>query len=172
MLIASWSHGYRVADSVSRPLFLPSSAPDSKKKDTWTFGDELTLLSSIKHHGLGNWSEISDSVSRMGSEKTPKRCMEHYLDSYLGRYGHCLPPTLADGTPVGEGGDVPVPEGFEKGQVVGRAECIAESQALFKRMSKATTEEEKQVRLLRTTHLEHIDVQRPMHPHASSADPF
>ena len=26
----------------------------------WTVGDELTLLSSVQHHGLGNWSEIGE----------------------------------------------------------------------------------------------------------------
>ena len=85
----------------------------------------------------------ADSVSRMGSDKTPRKCMEHYLDLYLGRYGHCLPPTLASGEPVHAGDLAHIPPHAKKGQEVRRAERIGESVALFKRMEKTDNDAEK-----------------------------
>ena len=55
----------------------------------WTVEEDLRLLEGIQNHGLGNWVEIAETVAGQG--KTPKRCMERYLDDYLGRYGHILP---------------------------------------------------------------------------------
>ncbi|KAL7562653.1 hypothetical protein ACA910_006345 [Epithemia clementina (nom. ined.)] len=55
----------------------------------WTVEEDLRLLEGIQNHGIGNWIEIAETVSGQG--KTPKRCMERYLDDYLGRYGHILP---------------------------------------------------------------------------------
>lgn len=61
-------------------------------RHVWTVEEDLRLLDGIRTHGLGNWSDISDTVSGQGSTaKTPKRCMERYLDDFLGRYGHILP---------------------------------------------------------------------------------
>ena len=61
-------------------------------KSIWTAEEDLRLLDAIKTHGLGNWIDIADAISGNGSNgKTPKRCMERYFDSFLGRYGHILP---------------------------------------------------------------------------------
>lgn len=77
----------------SKDKSCPNRFDDPKKY--WTVEEDLRLLEAIKTHGLGNWNEISDSVSGNGSVgKTPKRCMERYLDDFLGRYGHILPPQL------------------------------------------------------------------------------
>jgi len=64
----------------------------------WTVEEDLRLIEAIRSHGLGNWVDVSEAVSGQGSVgKTPKRCMERYLDDFLGRYGHILPPyTLVD----------------------------------------------------------------------------
>ena len=58
-------------------------------KMIWTVEEDLRLLEGIQNHGIGNWVEIAETVAGQG--KTPKRCMERYLDDYLGRYGHILP---------------------------------------------------------------------------------
>lgn len=64
-------------------------------RNLWTVEEDLRLIEGIRSHGLGNWSEISDAVSGQGSSgKTPKRCMERYLDDFLGRYGRILPPFM------------------------------------------------------------------------------
>ena len=61
-------------------------------KNVWTVEEDLRLLEGIKMHGLANWVEIAEVVGGQGSTgKTPKRCMERYLDDFLGRYGHILP---------------------------------------------------------------------------------
>ncbi len=60
----------------------------------WTVEEDLRLIEAISTFGLGNWADISEEVSGMSStntNKTPKRCMERYLDDYCGRYGHILP---------------------------------------------------------------------------------
>jgi hypothetical protein len=63
---------------------------DSK---AWTIEEDLRLLEAIRCHGLGNWQEVSETVTGNGSSgKTAKRCMERYLDDYLGKYGRILPP--------------------------------------------------------------------------------
>eukprot|EP00934_Nitzschia_sp_Nitz4_P008990 Nitzschia sp. Nitz4//scaffold38_size140716//36126//39532//NITZ4_003133-RA/size140716-processed-gene-0.57-mRNA-1//-1//CDS//3329550036//8980//frame0 len=76
-------------------------------KALWTAEEDLRLLDAIKTHGLGNWTDISDAIAGCGSVgKTPKRCMERYLDDFLGRYGHILPQyTVVDGTDEDEEGD-------------------------------------------------------------------
>lgn len=62
-------------------------------KTVWTAEEDLRLIEGIRSHGLGNWVEIADVVSGQGSTgKTPRRCMERYMDDFLGRYGHILPP--------------------------------------------------------------------------------
>lgn len=62
-------------------------------KCTWTVEEDLRLLDAIATFGLGNWADIAEAIAGQGSSnKTPKRCMERYLDDYLGRYGHILPP--------------------------------------------------------------------------------
>lgn len=62
-------------------------------KCTWTVEEDLRLLDSIKSCGLGNWTDISETITGQGSSnKTPKRCQERYLDDFLGRYGQILPP--------------------------------------------------------------------------------
>ena len=64
-------------------------------RNFWTIEEDLRLLEGIETQGLGNWNEIAEIVNAGGQGsmgKTPKRCMERYLDDYLGRYGHILPP--------------------------------------------------------------------------------
>lgn len=62
-------------------------------RSIWTIEEDLRLLEGIRAHGLGNWVDIAEAVSGQGSTgKTPKRCMERYLDDFMGRYGHILPP--------------------------------------------------------------------------------
>jgi len=68
-------------------------------KNAWTVEEDLRLLDAISSLGLGNWADISEVVSgnnpsTNGSTKSAKRCMERYLDDYLGRYGHILPPYI------------------------------------------------------------------------------
>jgi hypothetical protein len=64
-------------------------------RSVWTVEEDLRLLEGLRHHGLGNWTEISESVSGQGSTgKTPRRCMERYFDDFLGRYGYILPPYM------------------------------------------------------------------------------
>ncbi|OEU22570.1 hypothetical protein FRACYDRAFT_138305, partial [Fragilariopsis cylindrus CCMP1102] len=67
-------------------------------KIAWTIEEDLRLIDAIQTHGLGNWVDISEAIGGEGSVgKTPKRCMERYLDDFLGRYGHILPPwTIVD----------------------------------------------------------------------------
>ncbi len=54
----------------------------------WTVEEDLRLLEAISTFGLGNWADIAEEIS---TNKTPKRCMERYIDDFLGRYGHILP---------------------------------------------------------------------------------
>ena len=67
-------------------------------KCTWTLEEDLRLLDAIATCGLGNWQDIAENVSGQGSSnKSAKRCMERYLDDFLGRYGQILPPyTVVD----------------------------------------------------------------------------
>jgi Myb-like DNA-binding domain/Zinc finger, ZZ type len=115
------THGYRVCDSTRYPIsgsarhvikLPPACVPvpgdrddewnDAKvehrmilnddPKSIWTAEEDLRLLDAIKTHGLGNWIDIADAIGGNGSTgKTPKRCMERYFDSFLGRYGHVIP---------------------------------------------------------------------------------
>ena len=112
------THGYRVCDSTRYPIsgsarfviqWPPVGVKDDDEhtnddkaeyrmilnddpKSIWTAEEDLRLLDAIKTHGLGNWIDIADAISGNGSNgKTPKRCMERYFDSFLGRYGHILP---------------------------------------------------------------------------------
>mmetsp|Transcript_6146 Transcript_6146/g.17441 ORF Transcript_6146/g.17441 Transcript_6146/m.17441 type:complete len:1045 (+) Transcript_6146:158-3292(+) len=86
------------------PPSIPSPAPapapprcvevsvTDEAKTIWTVEEDLRLIDAIGTHGLGNWVDISDAISGNGSVgKTAKRCMERYLDDFLGRYGHILP---------------------------------------------------------------------------------
>lgn len=75
-------------------------------KNTWTAEEDLRLLDAILTCGLGNWPEIAEYVNGGSSGeggapgenglmiggKTDKRCMERYLDDFLGRFGYILPP--------------------------------------------------------------------------------
>ena len=76
-------------------------------RHAWTAEEDLRLLDGIITCGLGNWPDIAEHVnggacgeglSREGGGgplvgmKSEKRCMERYLDDFLGRYGHILPP--------------------------------------------------------------------------------
>lgn len=69
-------------------------------KTMWTAEEDLRLIDAISTHGLGNWVDIAEAIGGQGSVgKTPKRCMERYLDDFLGRYGHILPQwTIGDDT--------------------------------------------------------------------------
>jgi len=74
-------------------------------KNAWTAEEDLRLLDAILTCGLGNWPEIAEHVNggtngeggapgegvAVGG-KTDKRCMERYLDDFMGRFGHILPP--------------------------------------------------------------------------------
>ena len=74
-------------------------------KNTWTAEEDLRLLDAILTCGLGNWPEIAEMVNggtngeggvlgegaAVGG-KTDKRCMDRYLDDFLGRFGYILPP--------------------------------------------------------------------------------
>ena len=68
----------------------------------WTVEEDLRLLEAITTCGFGNWADISEEVSSATSNnKTPKRCMERFIDDYLGRYGHILPEyTLVEVTKI------------------------------------------------------------------------
>ena len=68
------------------------------RKRSWTVEEDLRLLDAIKSCGLGNWVDIAEYVSGQGSSnKNAKRCMERYMDEFLGRYGEILPPyTVVD----------------------------------------------------------------------------
>lgn len=69
-------------------------------RNIWTIEEDLRLLDGILTCGLGNWPEISEHVNGGNGDtpagtvggKTDKMCMERYLDDFLGRYGHILPP--------------------------------------------------------------------------------
>jgi hypothetical protein len=69
-------------------------------KTMWTAEEDLRLIDAISTHGLGNWVDIAEAIGGHGSVgKTPKRCMERYLDDFVGRYGHVLPQwTIVDDT--------------------------------------------------------------------------
>lgn len=71
-------------------------------KTMWAAEEDLRLIDAISTHGLGNWVDIAEAIGGQGSVgKTPKRCMERYLDDFLGRYGHILPQwTIIDDTVV------------------------------------------------------------------------
>ena len=100
------------SDTISMDGTDTSSTPDNNKtlsfhislsedpKTTWTAEEDLRLIDAISTHGLGNWVDVAEAIGGQGSVgKTPKRCMERYLDDYLGRYGHILPQwTLVDNT--------------------------------------------------------------------------
>lgn len=65
---------------------------DLDVKNMWTAEEDLRLLDGIKTFGLGNWAEIAEAIG--SNNKNAKRCMERYLDDFLGRYGHILPPQI------------------------------------------------------------------------------
>ena len=94
-------------------------------------------------YGLGNWVEISDHIQKLGS-KSAKKCMEHYLDLYMGRYGRILPDKFVNGDAVNEGQVGFVPEGETLGGYVGREKTVNASLSLYRKMEKATTEEMKE----------------------------
>jgi hypothetical protein len=74
-------------------------------KNMWSAEEDLRLIDAIETLGLGNWADIAEEVAGCSSSqnKTPKKCMERFLDDFLGRYGHILPPyTLVED----EGGDI------------------------------------------------------------------
>jgi transcriptional adapter 2-alpha len=84
-------------------------------KNSWTAEDDLRLLDGILACGLGNWPEIAEHINGGNSGegggsgggekcgKTDKQCMERYLDDFMGRYGHILPPYTMVLEPEDEG---------------------------------------------------------------------
>lgn len=81
----------------STPTTSTTFSINEDPKNTWTVEEDLRLLDAIEQHGLGNWVDVSESVTggiMGGSNKTARRCMERYWDDYLGRYGHILPPLM------------------------------------------------------------------------------
>eukprot|EP00616_Rhizochromulina_sp_CCMP1243_P003341 CAMPEP_0118984516 /NCGR_PEP_ID=MMETSP1173-20130426/37931_1 /TAXON_ID=1034831 /ORGANISM="Rhizochromulina marina cf, Strain CCMP1243" /LENGTH=513 /DNA_ID=CAMNT_0006935181 /DNA_START=97 /DNA_END=1634 /DNA_ORIENTATION=+ len=71
-------HRYKVKDNKSAIKVF---------NDDWSAFEELALLSSIEKHGFGNWKDIAVDVG----SKNERRCEEHYLEHYLGRFGCILP---------------------------------------------------------------------------------
>lgn len=76
---------------------------DDSRGTPWTAEEDLRLLDGILTCGLGNWPDIAEHVNAGNNGegtpdgvaiggKTDKRCMERYIDDFLGRYGHILPP--------------------------------------------------------------------------------
>ncbi|KAL3767665.1 hypothetical protein ACHAWO_004367 [Cyclotella atomus] len=69
-------------------------------RNLWTIEEDLRLLDGILTCGLGNWPEIAEHVNGGNGDtptgavggKTDKMCMERYLDDFMGRYGHIVPP--------------------------------------------------------------------------------
>jgi hypothetical protein len=69
-------------------------------RNLWTIEEDFRLLDGILTCGLGNWPEIAEHVNGGNGDtptgavggKTDKMCMERYLDDFMGRYGHILPP--------------------------------------------------------------------------------
>lgn len=74
------THAYRVADNLNFPVF----------DKEWTAKEELLLLDGVAKLGAGNWQNISKNYL---PTKTRTQCEDHYWDLYMGRFGHCLPPT-------------------------------------------------------------------------------
>lgn len=117
------------ADEKGEPKSKPRYRVVDSPKDAWTAEEDLRLLDAILSCGLGNWPDIAEHVNGgapgdtaggngggggassgaessgnggvVGGGKTDKRCMERYLDDFMGRYGRILPPytlvPLADG---------------------------------------------------------------------------
>ncbi|GMH39953.1 hypothetical protein BSKO_07857 [Bryopsis sp. KO-2023] len=63
------THGYRVVDDLSFPLFAPN----------WGADEELLLLEGVDMYGLGNWSSVAEHVGTKGKEE----CERHYYQIYL-----------------------------------------------------------------------------------------
>ncbi|KAG5185186.1 hypothetical protein JKP88DRAFT_354264 [Tribonema minus] len=78
-------HAYRPAQVLPFPLF----------REEWTAGEELLLLEGIKRYSIGNWEAISTAMFK--ESKTADQIRQHYLDDYLGRFGHILPPAVIEG---------------------------------------------------------------------------
>jgi hypothetical protein len=90
-LVAAVSNTNVFEDAAASDVVVVQDDPRS----VWSVEEDLRLLEGLRHHGLGNWTEISESVSGQGSTgKTPRRCMERYFDDFLGRYGYILPPYM------------------------------------------------------------------------------
>jgi hypothetical protein len=90
--LPSSSTSDQAQDSSNNSNMLVSSIINDPKI-YWTIEEDLRLIEGIRVHGLGNWVDIADAVAGQGSiGKTPKKCMERYLDGFLGRYGCILPP--------------------------------------------------------------------------------
>jgi transcriptional adapter 2-alpha len=91
--------------------------------------DPINQSKGIDKHGSGNWKFISEYMS---SSKSTKQCEEHYWETYMGRFGRCLPipPELEGGEKIeqflvskgisaGES-EIPVTEGHSRDELVVR----------------------------------------------------
>lgn len=63
------THGYRVVDDLSFPLFATN----------WGADEELLLLEGVDMYGLGNWASVAEHVGTKGKEE----CEGHYYRVYL-----------------------------------------------------------------------------------------
>ncbi|CAN0024932.1 unnamed protein product, partial [Chrysoparadoxa australica] len=88
------SHGYRISDALSFPIF----------KEGWSAAEELVLVNAIRKYGLGNWEDVAGQVALVNPhcKRTCREIREHYLDDYLGYSGSVLPSRCLDPSPSGE----------------------------------------------------------------------
>jgi transcriptional adapter 2-alpha len=81
-----------VTDCPRFPLFSPD----------WTAEEEMKLLTGIRQYGLGNWVDIAEHVSSNGAGgKTAAQVARHYLEDWMGRHGHVLPPVTLRASETG-----------------------------------------------------------------------
>lgn len=75
------THHYRIRSA--RPVLV---------EEGWAACDDLVMLDAIERVGLGNWTEIAQSVGRGHTAQSIER---HYLGLYAGRFGVHIPPCVS-----------------------------------------------------------------------------
>ncbi|KAL7465350.1 hypothetical protein ACHAXS_005675 [Conticribra weissflogii] len=172
-----------------------------QSSNRWTAEEDLRLLDAILTCGLGNWPDIAEHVSGGGGGgdgtgaggegtapsssagatgstssalgvKTEKKCMERYLDDFLGRYGHILPPYTLVPVPVEDSSDGNVDANDDDGQGTDTA-AIPTDRKRRRRPSNdddidddvddatSSTRKKQNYRILPTEHLEGYDALWP-----------
>lgn len=118
-------HDYHVVDCLEASIFT---------KD-WTTAEELMLLEGIEKFGAGNWKSVSEHIGN----KTARQCDEHYWETYMGVFGHCLPSKTLVADNVSEDTDVlltqtsesldriRIPNGHTLGEIVVRKDASGRS---------------------------------------------